>query len=188
MPASAWAVKKRSSEAQREPGRRASRRAAVPTASSLASRAQLRIVHRSASTPEAEPGWDEVSVQVVFPAPGVRSVRVSRANWVLSRVPIHSRPWQDLGKWVLPPPGIPGFTPDPTTCLRALKQLARSITKGKKAYFANIVYFIMILKMHVQTTHGPIFPRKDLVTLPYHLPPPHCFKYLTMKRETDESN
>ena len=126
MPASAWAVKKRSSEAQREPGKRASRRAAVVAASSLASRAQLRIVHRSASTPEAEPGWDEVSVQVVFPAPGVRSVRVSRTNWVLSSVPIHSRPWQGLGKWVLPPPGIPGFTPDPTTCLRALKQLARS--------------------------------------------------------------
>ena len=83
--------------------------------------------HRAglSSTPEAELGWNEISVQLAFSVPTVRSVRVSRASWMLSRLPIHSRPWQGLGKCVLPPPGIPGLPPDPTTCLRALKQLAR---------------------------------------------------------------
>lgn len=123
MPASAWAVKKRS--LPRDLGKQARRRAAELAASSPASRAQLQIERRSASTPEAELGWNEISVQLAFSVPTVLSVRVSRASWMLSRLPIHSRPWQGLGKCVLPPPGIPGLTPDPTTCLRALKQLAR---------------------------------------------------------------
>lgn len=123
MPASAWAVKKRSPA--RELGRRARRWAAELAASSPASRAQLQIVQRLASTPEAELGWDKISVQVAFSVPSVRSVRVSRANWMLSRLPIHSLPRQGLGKWILPPPSIPGLTPDPTTCLRALKEPAR---------------------------------------------------------------
>lgn len=42
--------------------------------------------------------------------------------------------------------------------------------------------------MQVQTNMCRISPEKILVWLPYRLPPPHCFKYLTMKRETDESN
>lgn len=92
---------------------------------SPASRAQLQIVQRLASTPEAELGWDKISVQVAFSVPSVRSVRVSEANWMLLRLPIHSRPRQGLEKCILPPPGIPGLTPDPTTCLRELKQLAR---------------------------------------------------------------
>ena len=68
-------------------------------------------------------------------------------------------------------------------------------TKDERAFFANTVYFIIILffiiiilKVHVQTTHRSIFPGKDLISLSYHLPPPYCFKYLTMKRETDEIN
>lgn len=58
MLASALAVKKEVKEAkpQQERGRRARRPVAVLAASSPASRAQLRIVHRSAFTPEAQPG------------------------------------------------------------------------------------------------------------------------------------
>lgn len=117
MPASAWAVKKRSPA--RELGRRARRRAAE-----LAT----RLARKPRATPdraEAELGWDKISVQVAFSVPSVRSVRVSEAKWMLLRLPIHSRPRQGLEKWILPPPGIPGLTPDPTTCLRELKQLAR---------------------------------------------------------------
>ncbi|ELW66098.1 hypothetical protein TREES_T100014817 [Tupaia chinensis] len=65
-----------------------------------ASRAQLRIAHRSAFTPKAQPGEDQVSAQVAASALGLGSVPVSRANWELSRIPSPSRPQHGLGKWV----------------------------------------------------------------------------------------
>lgn len=42
---------------------------------------------------------------------------------------------------------------------------------------------------NVQTIHTLTFPRKYFDMTPiYHLLPPHCFAYLTVKRETNESN
>lgn len=63
-----------------------------------------------------------------------------------------------------------------------------SLLRKYSLFYYNSFFIIIILKVHVQTTHRPIFPGKDLVSLSYHLPPPYCLKYLTMKRETDESN
>lgn len=38
--------------------------------------------------------------------------------------------------------------------------------KGQRACFANMIYFIIIPKMHVQDIHAPIFPRKDVDVIP----------------------
>lgn len=78
----------------------------------------------AASTPEADQGSARFPCPAL-PRAGVWALPGLPSRRGLSRVPRHSCPWRGLRRWA-PPPGIPGFTPDPATRLRAPEQLARS--------------------------------------------------------------
>lgn len=130
MPAAAWAVKKRSPRAGK---------ASPP----LGRGAGSQLTRQPRATPDraaaaSTPG-SRVRVGQDFGASRFLSPQCAVCQGLpgqldaLKGFRFISRPEQGLGKWILPPLASRLNAPDPTTCFRALKQLAlfpRALEKG----------------------------------------------------------